>query len=150
MEIPQMNSINEAVNDLVNANGTALRPARRKLNIGVVGIGRMGQQHALNLLQLSPRATLICACSPAETDLKWADEHLIPHGVAVFRTFEEMVMYPGLQAVIIASATKLQYQHTLECLKHGIHVLCEKPIATSSEDVSISTFPPCNFFGLTG
>ena len=114
------------------------KPSPRKLNIGVVGIGRMGQRHALNLLRLVPRATLVCACSPADADVEWAEEHLVPYGVAVFRTFEEMIGFPALQAVIIASATSLHYEHTFECLERGIHVICEKPVAGSLVEVSIS------------
>lgn len=107
-----------------------------RLNIGVVGIGRMGQRHTINLLHNTRRANLICACSPAKSDLEWADEHLIPYGVSVVPTFEEMVETPGLQAVVIASATHLHPEHTLACLRRGIHVLCEKPIATSTDQVS--------------
>ena len=114
------------------------KPSPRKLNVGVVGIGRMGQRHALNLLRLVPRATLVCACSPADADIEWAEEQLVPYGVAIFRTFEEMIDLPGLQAVIIASATSLHYEHTFECLERGIHVICEKPIAGSLIEVRIS------------
>ena len=114
------------------------KPSPRKLSVGVVGIGRMGQRHALNLLRLVPRATLVCACSPADVDIEWAEEQLVPYGVAVFRTFEEMIDFLGLQAVIIASATSLHYEHTFECLERGVHVICEKPVAGSLVEVSTS------------
>ena len=120
---------------VLNGDQAASKP--RLLNVGVVGIGRMGQRHAMNLLRLVPRAKLVCACSPAEADLRWADEHLVPSGVAVFRTFEEMVEFPALQAVVIASATALHYTHTVECMRRGIHVLCEKPVAPSVDEVSL-------------
>lgn len=107
----------------------------RVLNFGVVGIGRMGQQHALNILKSVPRAKLVCACSPAKADLDWAESNLIPHGVAIFPTFEEMIQFPGLDAVVIASITELHYQHTKASLLQGIHVLCEKPIAQTVEQV---------------
>jgi myo-inositol 2-dehydrogenase / D-chiro-inositol 1-dehydrogenase len=121
---------------MAQVNGSAARPRPRLLQIGVVGIGRMGQRHALNLLRLVPRVQLVCACSPAESDLQWAEEHLALAGVKIFRTFEEMIDFPGLEAVVIASATALHHLHTLESLKRGIHVLCEKPIAASMQEVS--------------
>ncbi|KAL2811449.1 hypothetical protein BJX63DRAFT_433452 [Aspergillus granulosus] len=40
-----------------------------KLNIGVVGIGRMGQHHALNILYHVPRARLLAVCSRHPTSL---------------------------------------------------------------------------------
>lgn len=109
---------------------------QRQLGVGVVGIGRMGRRHALNVLHRIPRAKLVCACSPAEADLIWADEHLVPHGTRVVPTFEKMIETPGLDAVIIASATPLHTSQTTAALKKGLHVLCEKPVAQSVEEVS--------------
>lgn len=119
----------------VDVDNGASRPTPRVLNYGVVGIGRMGQQHALNILRLVPRARLVCACSPAKADLVWAESNLVPHGVAVFSTFEEMIQFPGLDAVVIASITELHYEHTKASLQRGIHVLCEKPVAQTVEQV---------------
>ncbi|KAH7134269.1 NAD-binding Rossmann fold oxidoreductase family protein [Dactylonectria macrodidyma] len=109
---------------------------QKTLNVGVVGIGRMGQRHALNILRLVPKAKLLCACSPAEADLIWAKEHLIPHGVKVFSTYEEMIETPGLEAIIISSLTELHMKHTVGALDRGIHVLCEKPICRSVSELS--------------
>lgn len=111
---------------------------QKTLNVGVVGIGRMGQRHAINIQRLVPRANLLCACSPAEVDLVWARDHLIPHGVKVFSSFEEMIETPGLEAVIVASSTELHMQHTLAALDRGIHVLCEKPVCRSISEVRVS------------
>ncbi|KAL1964414.1 hypothetical protein VTN77DRAFT_6972 [Rasamsonia byssochlamydoides] len=108
----------------------------RRLNIGVVGIGRMGQRHALNILHHVPRANLLCVCSPAKSDLEWADKHLKPYGVQIYETFEEMIETPGLEAVVIASVTALHAKHTVESLERGIHVLCEKPVTTDLDELS--------------
>jgi myo-inositol 2-dehydrogenase / D-chiro-inositol 1-dehydrogenase len=95
----------------------------------------MGRRHAQNILRLVPRANLLCACSPAKPDLVWAAKHLKPYGVQVFTTFEEMIETPGLEAVIIASATEFHMQQTVAALDRGIHVLCEKPVCTSESEV---------------
>lgn len=108
----------------------------KKLNVGVVGIGRMGRRHALNVLRMVPRANLLCACSPAKADLEWADEHLRPYGVRICATFEEMIQTPGLGAVIIASSTEFHMEQTVAAMDMGIHVLCEKPVCTSESEVS--------------
>ncbi|KIW50642.1 hypothetical protein PV05_09432 [Exophiala xenobiotica] len=114
---------------------TAARSQPRVLRFGVVGIGRMGQLHALNILRLVPQAKLVCACSPAKADLEWAETNLIPHGVAVYPTFEEMIQFPGLDAVVVASLSELHYQHTKASLERGIHVLCEKPVTQTVEQL---------------
>lgn len=108
----------------------------KKLNVGLVGLGRMGRRHAFNVLHQVPRATLLCACSPSDDDLAWASENLVPYGVRVVPTFEEMIETAGLQAVIIASATPLHLGHTITALDKGIHVLCEKPICKNIDEVS--------------
>ncbi|KAL2855683.1 hypothetical protein BJX68DRAFT_253598 [Aspergillus pseudodeflectus] len=104
-----------------------------KLNIAVVGIGRMGQRHVLNLHHHVPRARLVAVCSPAPHEIAWAMENLKPDGVQVFADYDEMIKMPGLQAVVIASSTHLHVPHTLAALEKGIHVLCEKPITTDVE-----------------
>lgn len=119
----------------VEPDNMAPPPRKNFLNMGVVGIGRMGQQHALNLLKYIPRARLVCACSPADADIAWAKTELIPYGISVYRTFEEMIQFPGLDAVVIASITELHYEHTKMALERGIHVLCEKPISQTVDQL---------------
>lgn len=119
--------------DAMRGDGAHLE--NRTLNIGVVGIGRMGQQHALNVLRLIPRAKLVCVCSPAKADLEWAETNLTPYGVAIFETFEELIEFPGLNAVVIASITELHHAHTKACLERGIHIMCEKPVTQTVEQL---------------
>lgn len=115
-----------------------MAPELKRLQIGVVGLGRMGQRHALNILNLTPRANLLCACSPAEADIAWADEALAPHGVRICSSFEDMMQVPGLEAIIIASATAMHASQSLFALEMGIHVLCEKPITLDTKEVRLT------------
>lgn len=121
-------------NGLNRTSGTAQKVSP-KLKVGVVGLGRMGRRHAFNVLHRVPQTTLVCACSPAEADQIWADDFLTPHGVRVTTTFEEMLETPGLDAVIIASATFLHTTQTATALKKGLHVLCEKPVCKTLKEV---------------
>jgi myo-inositol 2-dehydrogenase/D-chiro-inositol 1-dehydrogenase len=112
--------------------------ATGELNVGVVGLGRMGQRHALNILQRVSGARLFSVCTPAPHELQWAREHLEPQGVQVFAEFDDMIGIPGLEAVIIASSTPLHVEHTEKAIERGVHVLCEKPITT---DLSLVRMP---------
>lgn len=110
-------------------------PLSRRLKVGVVGLGRMGRAHAYNIVHSVPNATLVCACSPAPADLEWAQEALEPYDVKVVTSFEEMIEFPGLEAVIIASSTFLHAAQSIKALAKGIHVLCEKPVSKSIQEV---------------
>ncbi len=44
--------------------------------IGIVGLGRLGQRHAVNLAWHVPGATLAAACSPVAAEREWAKSHL--------------------------------------------------------------------------
>ena len=57
----------------------------------------------------------------------------------IYSAFEDMIQHAGLQAVIISSLTTLHYQHTVESLQRGIHVLCEKPICQTEDEVTPAT-----------
>lgn len=116
------------------ATTTGTKPEPKRLTIGVIGIGRIGRQHALNALRAVHRTKLTCACSPAPADLEWADEHLIPYGVRVYRTVEELLDgEKDLEAVVIASTTKFHHEHVRACVLRGLHVLCEKPLSMTVE-----------------
>ncbi|RMZ88716.1 hypothetical protein DV736_g4051, partial [Chaetothyriales sp. CBS 134916] len=70
-----------------------------------------------------------------KADLEWADTCLVPHGVATFPTFKEMIQFPGLNAMVVTSITELHYQQTKASLERGIHMFCEKPISQTVEQL---------------
>lgn len=105
----------------------------KRLAIGVVGLGRIGRQHALNALHYVPRTKLVCACSPMDQDIEWAEKNIVPYGVKVYRSFDEMLSQPGLEALLIASTTKVHYEQVIAGMEKGLHVLVEKPLAMNLE-----------------
>lgn len=113
--------------------------APRKLKIAIAGLGRMGARHARHLYNLTPRAELVAASSPDRKELEWANNEL--HGVRTYEDYDEMLrreMENGLEAVLIASVTTVHAEQAIKALKLGLHVLCEKPLSTSAEVVSLS------------
>lgn len=108
---------------------TYLQNSVSRLVIGVCGLGRMGKQHALNAMHASPRISLAAACSPLDADLDWARINLAPHGVRLYRSLEEMLEHTKIEALLIASATKVHYEQVMAGIKKGLHVLVEKPLA---------------------
>ncbi|PLB48065.1 NAD-binding Rossmann fold oxidoreductase family protein [Aspergillus steynii IBT 23096] len=104
-----------------------------KLKVGCAGLGRMGKRHALNFLQRTPRADLVAASSPDDTELEWAKVHLAPYGVKLYKNYDDMLKHEGLEAVVVASATAVHAEQAIKAIAADKNVLCEKPLSTSVE-----------------
>ncbi|MEG1587588.1 MAG: Gfo/Idh/MocA family oxidoreductase, partial [Bacteroidales bacterium] len=71
----------------------------------------------------------VAVCSRSEeTGRQFAAKHQIPH---VFTSPEEMAASGLIDAVYIASPNAFHARHSILFMKHGIHVLCEKPLASN-------------------
>lgn len=66
-----------------------------------------------------------------ETADAFAAKHHIPH---TFTSLEEMAQSPLIDAVYIASPNFLHASQSILCMKHGKHVLCEKPFASNARE----------------
>ena len=54
---------------------------------------------------------------------------------SVFDDLDTMLDATRADAAIVCTPTHLHYEHTLSCLDHGLHVLCEKPLADTRERI---------------
>lgn len=120
------------------------------LKIACAGLGRMGKRHALHFLNRTPRAELVAASSPEESELQWAKQHLEPYGVKLYTDYNEMISQEGLQAVVIASVTTVHAEQAIKAIERDLHVLCEKPLSTSVEVVCSSILSHPSFLGCLG
>lgn len=111
--------------------------AIRKLQTAIAGIGRMGARHALNFLQRTPRCDLVAAFSPDPAEIAWARTALEPYGVTLYMDYDEMLKHPGLEAMIVATATTVHAELTIKAIDKGLHVMCEKPLGTTVEIVGV-------------
>ncbi|KAJ0382252.1 hypothetical protein COL922a_012958, partial [Colletotrichum nupharicola] len=105
----------------------------QRLKIAASGLGRIGKRHAVNFLHRTPRAELVAAFTPDQTELAWAKENLEPYGVTLYTDYDQMIKHQGLQAVVIATVTKVHAEQALKAVEKNLHVLCEKPISLSIE-----------------
>jgi myo-inositol 2-dehydrogenase / D-chiro-inositol 1-dehydrogenase len=113
-----------------------------KLKVAIAGLGRMGARHALHFHNLTPRAEVIAVSSPDAKELQWAARTL--EGVSVYADYDEMLRSEkDLQAVVVASATVVHAEQAIKAINLGLHVLCEKPLSTNPEIVSVPQQSPC-------
>ncbi len=96
------------------------------LLVGVVGVGVMGSNHARVFADL-PAVNLIGVVDP---DAKQRDMVARATGCRAFADVGALLA-EGVDAVSIAAPTHLHQDLALSCIKAGVHVLVEKPIAPS-------------------
>jgi UDP-N-acetylglucosamine 3-dehydrogenase len=103
-----------------------------QLRIGVVGCGRMGAFHVRNYSQIDC-AQLVAVSDP---DPAARERALAGTRVAGYSDWREMIQYGNeeLDAVSIACPSEYHAEVALEALAAGLHVLVEKPIATTLPD----------------
>jgi len=99
------------------------------LRIGVVGVGVMGSNHARVLAGLAG-VTLVGIADPDRKQADFVAQTLGCEGVATVGELLDL----GLDAVTIAAPTQLHHEIALACIARGVHVLVEKPIASSVEE----------------
>ncbi|MBU6253474.1 MAG: Gfo/Idh/MocA family oxidoreductase [Alphaproteobacteria bacterium] len=102
---------------------------------GLVGSGMMGVEHIHNLA-ITPGAVVTALADPVETSLGWAKSALGDQadGVKTFASSAELAASGLVDAVIVASPN-FTHRSVLEPLfDAGLHILCEKPLATTIDD----------------
>jgi predicted dehydrogenase len=97
----------------------------------VIGAGTMGALYAKAFAE-SPLARLV-AVADQEVGKARALSEQYP-GINTLTSVEELVSVGGVDAVAIALPDFVHKQSVVTCLNAGIHVLCEKPLATTLKD----------------
>ena len=99
------------------------------LRIGVIGVGVMGSNHARVLADI-PGVNLVGIVDP---DPKQRGRVASALGCETFGSVEALIR-SGVDAVTIAAPTHLHRDIAIECASRGVHILVEKPIASTIEE----------------
>ncbi|TAK48888.1 MAG: Gfo/Idh/MocA family oxidoreductase [Xanthobacteraceae bacterium] len=105
------------------------KSAGAALRVGVIGAGVMGSNHARVLTDM-PGVTLAGIADPDAANRARAAKLI---GCPVFESVEAMLV-AGVDAVTIAAPTHLHRDIALACIARRIHVLVEKPIASTVDE----------------
>jgi myo-inositol 2-dehydrogenase/D-chiro-inositol 1-dehydrogenase len=98
----------------------------RKVNVGIIGAGRIGKLHTEHLAYRVPDARILAIADIfLEAAEKCAADFQIPSAVKDHR---EIMENPDIEAVIICSSTDTHAQMIEEAAAAGKHIFCEKPI----------------------
>ena len=100
----------------------------KRLKTAVIGVGYLGRFHAQKYRQIEESELVAVVDSNADAARKVADE-LGVEAVADYRSVLDRV-----DAISIAVPTPLHHAVACAALERGVHVLVEKPIATTVEE----------------
>jgi predicted dehydrogenase len=104
-----------------------------KLRIGIVGVGGIGRDQHLPGWAAVPFAEVVAAADVSEEALQRAS--LPPACRSRLRDWQDLVALDGLDVVDICTPNRTHAAIALAALRSGKHVLCEKPLATTAEEV---------------
>ncbi|MBQ8160907.1 MAG: inositol 2-dehydrogenase [Clostridia bacterium] len=104
-----------------------------KLNIGIVGAGRIGNVHAESITYHIPEAQVVMVTDPIVDSARKLAERF---GIEKYSAdYMDIVNDPQIDAVLVCSPTPTHADITIAALKAGKHVFCEKPVHTSIEKI---------------
>jgi predicted dehydrogenase len=107
--------------------------SNRMLKVGILGCGPISQAAHFESAVKARNVELYAICDVAD-DLR--DRMAATYApTKAFNDYEKMLADPDLEAVIIATSDAFHVSASIAALKAGKHVLCEKPIGISVEEV---------------
>ena len=108
--------------------------ADQKFRVGIIGMGLYAATEHVPMLRETGRVEIVAASRRDAKRLELARRKLsIPQ---TFTDWREMLDKTELDAVVVATPHDTHLEPTLAALDRGLHVLLEKPLATSIADAS--------------
>lgn len=105
---------------------------KKRVPVGVIGLGRMGQIYARHLAQSIAEARLVYVSDVLEDRARGLASEL---GVEAWSTdYRDLLASPAVEAVFVTSPTSTHRQVVVAAAEAGKAVFCEKPIALTLED----------------
>ena len=107
---------------------------KEKFNLGIIGTGWPGQQHAIAARSLE-NAVVYGAADVDKTRLVEFEREYRPQQCV--QDFQELLQDPKLDAAIICLPNFLHFPVSLAALEAGKHVLCEKPPTLNAAEMKV-------------
>jgi predicted dehydrogenase len=106
-------------------DGTVGRPLR----FALIGCGRIAQRHAEHITRLGQLAA-VCDIVPER-----AEDLARRTGANAYYSVEDLLSRErDLDVASVCTPNGLHPRHSMDALAHGLHVLCEKPMAITARD----------------
>lgn len=104
----------------------------KKLNVACIGM-RFGMSHIEGAMQYGANIAAICDCN--EENLRAAGERYGIPEEKRFTDYHDLLGRDDVDVVTVAVPDQAHREISCDMLRAGKHVLCEKPLALTREDV---------------
>ena len=100
---------------------------------GLLSTARINER-LIPAIRASDRSTLLAVASRTKERAEiYARQWNIPHA---YGTYEQMIADPAINVVYLSLPNHLHAEWAIKCAEAGKHLLCEKPIALTTEEVA--------------
>jgi predicted dehydrogenase len=99
------------------------------LRTAIVGSGFVARVHAAAVRDLG--GTVVAICSRTRVG---AEQLAAEIGAAAYESPAELLRHGGVDVVHVCTPNAVHAEQTLLAVEHGVHVVCEKPLATSVDE----------------
>ena len=106
----------------------------KKLNVGIIGAGWPGQQHALAIRAIADVNLYACADLDEARRAAFDKEHSPEKS---YGDYHELLQDRHIEAAIICLPNFLHFPASLAALEAGKHVLCEKPPTLNAAEMKV-------------
>ena len=107
-----------------------------KVRLGIIGIGNQGSSYAKHFVKENwvPDIELVAIADINPARIAWAKENLSPD-LAYFDDAIAMLDSGLINACVVSIPHYDHPRYVIECMKRGIHVMCEKPAGVYTRQV---------------
>ncbi|CAF1503475.1 unnamed protein product [Rotaria magnacalcarata] len=105
------------------------------LNVGIIGLGRIGCIHAENIIHnfQNVRIKGIADLGLNDDMIVWVKNLGVPYWT---KCYEDLLADPEIHAVVVCSPTNTHWTIVIDCIRANKHVFCEKPIGSSIREIN--------------
>lgn len=105
--------------------------AKKKIGVAIIGSGSIATYRHAPEYAAHPNVEIIAFVDPV---IERAEKLAKKYDAKAFRSHEEVLQLKNVDAVSVCTPNVYHAPITIEALKAGKHVLCEKPMATSDKE----------------
>ena len=104
---------------------------KNKIKIVVIGCGRIAKNHFESIQKHHNQLELIAICDCDESALATYQNN---YAVPAYDNLDELIQQERFDLAVICTPSGIHAEQSIKLLENGIHVVCEKPMATDYND----------------